>query len=231
MPRRSLQLAVIGGLFFGTDMALWSTGVVMSGATNPTLLSNIAPLWVGLGAILFFEEKLNLKFWTGLMLALADTAIILGLDGLRSEPLDAGSLLGLLSSVFYGGYFLITQRGRETLDSLTFLWPATASAAGGLFILNLILGYPLTGYSPLTCLISLALGLIPQVCGYLVINYALGYLPASVVSPTMLGQPAMTAVMAWLLLDEALSLKQILGGLTVLGGVYLVHHSRQKNQT
>jgi len=35
---------VLGGLFFMADLALWATGVVMSGATNPTLLANTAPL-------------------------------------------------------------------------------------------------------------------------------------------------------------------------------------------
>ena len=48
LPRRGLQFAVLGGLFFAADMAFWASGVVMSGATNPTLLANTAPLWVGL---------------------------------------------------------------------------------------------------------------------------------------------------------------------------------------
>jgi drug/metabolite transporter (DMT)-like permease len=61
-----------------------------------------------------------------------------------------------------------------------------------------------------------------------VINYALGYLPASIVSPTLLGQPVVTAILAGPLLGEDLSAWQILGGLAVLIGVYLVHHSRRR---
>ena len=226
LPRRELQVAVLGGLFFAGDLALWATGVVLSGATNPTLLANTAPLWVGLGALVLFRERLSATFWAGLLLAMTGAVVILGLDGLRAASFEVGTLFGLLAGVFYGGYFLITQRGRETLDSLTYFWPAAVSSTLGLLILSLAFRQPLTGYPALTYLNFLALGVVPQVFGYLAINYALGYLPASTVAPTMLGQPVVTAILAGLLLGEAFSLWQVLGGITVLAGVYVVHRSR-----
>ena len=229
LPCQGLRLAVLGGLFFAADLTLWATGVVMSGATNPTLLANTAPLWVGLGALILFRERLAVMFWVGLLLAMAGAAVILGLDSLRAASFGLGTLLGLFAGVFYGGYFLITQRGRETLDSLTYFWPAAASSTLVLLVLNLVLGQPLTGYSVPTYLNFVALGLIPQVLGYLSINYALGHLPASVVAPTMLGQPVLTAILAGPLLGEALSVWQALGGTAVLAGVYVVHRSRQGN--
>lgn len=231
LPLREFQVAVVGGLFFAGDLALWATGVVLSGATNPTLLANTAPLWVGLGALVLFRERLNAKFWAGLLLAMTGAIVILGLDGLRAASFEVGTLLGLLAGVFYGGYFLVTQRGRETLDPLTYFWPAAVSSTLGLLILSLALRQPLTGYPALTYLNFLALGVVSQVFGYLAINYALGYLPASIVAPTMLGQPVVTAILAGSLLGEALSLWQVLGGIAVLAGVYTVHRSRQRVNT
>ena len=228
LPRRGLEVAVLGGLFFAGDLALWATGVVMSGATNPTILANTAPLWVGLGALLFFRERLNRSFWVGLLLATAGAIIILGLDSLRAATFGAGSLFGLLAGVFYGSYLLVTQRGREILDTLTYFWPAAASSTLVLLVLCRLLRQPLIGYSTSTYLNLLAMGLISQTIGYLAMNHALGHLPASVVAPTLLGQPAMTAILARLLLGEALSLWQALGGVAVLAGVYIVHRSRQR---
>jgi drug/metabolite transporter (DMT)-like permease len=226
LPRRGLHTALLGGLFFAADLAFWSTGVVLSGATNPTLLANTAPLWVGLGALVLFREKLNATFWTGLLLALAGAAVILGLDSLRAVSFGLGTLFGLLAGIFYGSYFLITQRGRETLDSLTYFWLAAASSTLALLALNLALHQPLIGYPAPTYLNFLALGLVTQVLGYLAINYALGYLPASIAAPTLLGQPVVTAMLAGPLLGEALSPWQILGGASVLTGMVLVHRSR-----
>lgn len=227
LSRRGLRFAVLGGLFFTGDLALWATGVVLSGATNPTLLANTAPLWVGLGALVLFRERLKAMFWVGLMLAMTGAAVILGLDSLRAVSFGLGTLFGLLAGIFYGGYFLITQRGRETLDSITYFWPAAVSSTLGLLILCLALRQPLTGYPASAYLNFLALGVVSQVFGYLSINYALGHLPASIVAPTMLGQPVVTAILAGPLLGETLSLWQVLGGLAVLAGVYVVHRSQQ----
>ncbi len=228
LPWSGLQIAVLGGLFFAGDLAFWATGVILSGATNPTLLLNTAPLWVGLGALILFRERLNTTFWAGLLLAMAGALVILGLDSLRALSLGVGTLFGLLAGIFHAGYFLTTQRGRETLDALTYFWLAAVSSTFGLLVVSLALRQPLTGYSTFTYLNFLALGLVPQVFGHLSINYALGHLPASIVAPTLLGQPVVTAILAGPLLGEGFSLWQVVGGISVLAGVYIVHRSRLK---
>ncbi|MCI0396992.1 MAG: DMT family transporter [Chloroflexi bacterium] len=227
LPRREVLIALLGGLFFAGDLALWNTGVLLSGATNPTLLGNTAPLWVGLGALIFFREKLNTTFWLGLLLSISGAALILGLDALRNVSLGIGSFLGLLAGMFYGGYFLVTQRGRQRLDSLTYFWLAAAGSAVVLLITALLFDQPLTGYSSNTYLNFLALGLLVQVVGQFAFSDALGYLPASIVAPAGLGQPVVTALLAVPLLGESLGPWQAAGGIAVLTGVYIVHRSRQ----
>jgi len=227
LSRNAVRTALLGGLLFGGDLAFWATGITLSGATNPTLLANTAPIWVGLGALLLFREKLNATFWAGLALAMGGAAVVLGLDASQATDLGLGSLFGLLAGVFYGGYFLVTQRGRQILDALTYFWLA---ALGSLLVLALLIplrGHSFTGYSLSTYLNFLAQGLLVQACGQLAMNYALGYLPASLVSPTMLGQPVVTALLAVPLLHERLTAWQIIGGGTVLAGVYIVHRSRR----
>jgi drug/metabolite transporter (DMT)-like permease len=226
LPLKGLQIAVLGGLFFAGDLAFWASGVVLSGATNPTLLLNTAPLWVGLGTLFLFRERLSLTFWLGLVVAMSGALVVLGLDSLRSLSLGLGTLWGLLAGIFHAGYFLTTQRGRQMLDSLSYFWLAAVSSAVGLLAVSLILGYSLTGYSTFTYLNFVALGLVSQIFGHFSINYALGYLPASLVAPTLLGQPVVTAILAGPLLGEKLYLWQIFGGLLVLMGVYVVHRSR-----
>jgi drug/metabolite transporter (DMT)-like permease len=228
LPVRGLQIAVLGGLFFAGDLAFWATGVMVSGATNPTLLLNTAPIWVGLGALVLFRERLDLTFWIGLLVAILGALIVLGLDSLRALTLGLGTFFGLLGGIFHAGYFLTTQRGREVLDSLTYFWLAAVSSTLGLLVVSLALGQPLIGYPSSTYLSFLALALVSQICGHFSINYALGYLPASIVAPTLLGQPVVTAILAGPLLGERLYLGQVLGGVLVLAGVYAVHRSRNR---
>jgi drug/metabolite transporter (DMT)-like permease len=65
------------------------------------------------------------------------------------------------------------------------------------------------------------------VLGYVSVGYALGHLPASLVAPTMVGQPVMTALLAIPLLGETLTPVQWIGGAAVLVGIVLVHRSHR----
>ncbi len=223
-PRWSaVRVALFGGLLFGADLAAWATGVTLSNALDPTLLANTAPIWVGVGAMLFFRERLRLGFWLGVGLAIGGAALVLGITAGGST---VGQLLGLLAGVFYAGYFLVTQRGRLQLDALSYFWLYTAGSAATLGLLALATGTPLTGYPPRSYAIFLLMALVTQTVGYFSISYALGVLPASLVSPTLLGQPVITAVLSGPLLGELLSLQQITGAAAVLLGVAIVHRTR-----
>lgn len=228
LPHLGLKLALLGGLLFALDVAFWATAITISGAATPTLMANTAPIWVGLGAMLIFHERLNAFFWFGLILAMFGALLVLGADFTRGSELGLGTFLGLLAAVFYGAYYLVTQRGRVYLNTLSYFWITTFTAALVLLVINFILGNPLIGYSPQTYLSFFGLGVIAQVLGWLTINYAQGYLPASIVAPTLLGQPVVTAFLAVLLLGETFSPWHIFGGILVLAGVYIVHRSRWK---
>lgn len=227
LPKVGVWLAVGGGLFFGLDMAAWSTGVMLGSATNPTLLANTAPLWVGLGALQLFKEQLNWRFWLGLFVALAGAAVVLGVTSSAAAALDMGSLFGLLGGIFYGGYFLFVQRGRDYLSALSFFWIAALTTSITLLAITLLLRQPMSGYSAQTWLLFVLMGVLVQAGGYYAVTYAQGHLPASVVSPTLLGQPVVTATFSWLVLDERFTVLHIIGGLAVLAGVLIVHRSRR----
>ena len=225
-----LRWAILGGFVFALDLSFWASGVVISGATIPTLLANTAPVWVGLGALLFFREELPRRFWFGLAIALLGTTLVLGLESLRLMSLDLGALLGLLAGIFYAAYFLITQLGRKSLDVLSYFWVSGVSATVALFIFNLLVSQPMWGFTSKTYFNLLALGLISQGVGLLAINYVQGFLPATIVSATLLGQPVVTALLAGPLLGEKLQPAQIMGGAAVLLGVYIVHRGRTGNR-
>ena len=77
---------------------------------------------------------------------------------------------------------------------------------------------------------GVAIGLGVQVFGWFLISYSQGYLPATIVSPTLLGQPLITAFLAAFLLKEKLTSMHIIGGLVVIAGIYVVHFSRRNKK-
>jgi len=229
LSRSALLFALSGGLLTALDHAFWNTAVLYTTAANATLFGNTAPLWVALAAWLIFRERLKLKFWTGLGLTLTGAAVVLGSDFLLHPDLGLGDLIALAAAIFYGGYLLVTQRGREHLDTLSYVWLVSASAALVLGAVSVTAGMPLSGFSAQTYLAFLGAALVSQVLGYLAVAYALGHLPASLVAPTLIGQPVVTALLSIPFLGELMRPAQWIGGVGVLAGIYLVHQSRQKD--
>ncbi len=218
-----ILLVAAGGTLSAMDHAVWSTALGFTRIANATLLNNIAPLWVALVAFLFWKERLSGRFWLGLVLTLAGAGVVFGNDLINDPHLGRGDLLAIISSLFYAGFYLVTQRARQQLNTLSYIWPVCVTASLVLLVVNLIVGNPLGGYSPATYLSFLGAGLISQVFGYFAIGFALGHLPAALVAPTMIAQPVITALLAIPLAGEGLLPAQWLGGLTVLTGIYLVN--------
>ena len=224
-PRRGMVLAVLGGASLAVDMALWSTAVYMTKAANATLFANTAPLWVALAGMALFGERLPRLFWGGLAITLSGGALVAGSDFLVHPTLGWGDVLSLLAGVFYAGYYLCTQFGRRYLDSARYVWLAGAASAVCLLIICLVAGLRLTGYPLQSYLAFAGAALVTQAAGYLAVGYALGHLPASLVSPTMTGQPVVTALLAIPLLGETLTPVQWLGGAVVITGIYLINRA------
>ena len=218
------------GFFTACDLGLWTSSLAYTTAANATLLGNTAPLWVALGTWLIFKRRLTPAFWRGLMVTLLGAALIMGTDFLLHPRLGIGDAMAIFTGVFYGGYFLVTERSRLHFDPITHIWLVGVGASLTLFVINRVLQYPLTGYPAKTWFVFLATAVVSQLIGYLALAYALGHLPASIVAPTMILQPVVTTLLAIPLLGEIPSIWQGLGGAIALVGIFLINQSHYQSQ-
>ena len=224
---KNLRLIGLGGLAFAGDLVLWNTSILLTSAAAATLLANNSPLWVGLGATLIFREKLPLKYWLGLVIALAGMTVIVGGNAVQELRFNLGDLLAIGASFLYAAYMLITQKARVQIDTLTLNLLTMLACIIILLPVILLFKHPLTGFSPQTWLALIGMGLVPQFIGWLAINYAMGHLPAARVSVTLLGQSVVTAFLGIFFLNELLSVADVIGGTMVLVGIYLVNQRTQ----
>jgi len=85
----------------------------------------------------------------------------------------------------------------------------------------------LWGYSGETWLWIWAITLGPQIMGHTVFNWALRYVEASIISGTILAEPVVSALLAWLILSETPGVLTILGGGVVLAGLFFLLSGRR----
>ncbi len=226
----SILFPLLAGIFTACDLGLWTASLAYTTAANATLLGNTAPLWVALGAWLVLKQKLTPAFWRGLVLALLGAALIMGTDFILHPRFSIGDAMAVSTGLFYGAYFLATERSRIHFDPISHIWIVGVGASVSLFVINRVLQNPLSGYPTQTWLVFLSTAVVSQLIGYMSLAYALGHLPASVVSPTMILQPVLTTLLAIPLLGEIPSIWQGVGGAIALVGIYIVNQSHNQSQ-
>ena len=214
IDKKYLIFPLFAGIFTAFDFAFWNSSLKYTTAANATLLGNTSPLWVALFAFFILREKLRRSFWFGLIIALAGAALV----------------MASAAAIFYASYQLTTQRGRRHIDPFRYIWLIGVSATFSMFVMNLSLGNSFTGYSTQTWVIFFVTAIVSQMIGYLAISYALGHLPASVVSPTLIGQPILTTILAIPMLGEIPNPIQWIGGAIALAGIYMVNQSHLQTQ-
>ncbi len=224
--RTATRAAIVAGVFFATDLALFNSAVMMSSAANATLLGTNAPIFVAFGGWLLYRDRPTSRFWAGFALSFVGMVAIVGTDLLRHPQLGLGDAFALGGAACYAGYLLYVRQSRQEIDALTFSAISGVVATVTLLVICLVIGTPLHGF-PATSWWALAgLALFTQVVGHLSVAYSLGRLPVARTSIALLGQAPLTALLAVPLLGERLSLLQGVGGALVLGGIYVVNRPR-----
>lgn len=223
VSRSSLLWAAAGGVFFAGDIGLFNSAVMATTATSATLLAFVSPVIVGLLAWLISRRAPQPVFWVGLIVSVAGSALVAGSDLFHHAALGLGDMMALSASLCFAGYLLVTEHVRRSMPATLLLGCSLAATVVSLLIFSLAAGVPLKIPNTHSLLALLGLGIICQLLGYLSLTYALGHLPATVTSVTLLLQVPLTAVLAIVLLHEQLSWQQTAGGLLVLVGVGIVN--------
>ena len=246
IDRHNLAYLVIYGLVLAIFNSLWTLSVALNGAAISTVLAYCSGGFTALLGWWFLKEHLD---WGKLVV------VFLSLGGcvLVSEALDlavwtsnfVGILTGILSGLLYAVYSLMGRSASQrNLNPWTTLQYTFSFAALFLLLVNLIpgdfmpgkavqpgdlfwLGNSLLGWG---ILFLLAAG--PTLAGFGTYNISLSYLPSSVANLIVSLEPALTALLAYILFSERLNFIQVIGSLMILAGIIFLrmHEGRLLRQ-
>jgi len=215
-------LLLAAGLAFAGDLAFWHTSIKLTSVANSTLLANLASIFVTLAAWMFLKQKPTRLFLAGLAAALVGVGLLVHTSLAFSSTGLVGDALGVVTAMFYAGYILAVKGLRDRGETTLHLMAVTSTiTALFLFPVALASGEEMLPMSAFGWWVLIGLALISHAAGQGLIAYALAHLPAAFSSVSLLFQPVMAALFAWLLLYEGLVPLQIAGGIVVLFGIYL----------
>ena len=220
--RRDFLALFASGLALGGTFALWHLSLGLTSVATSTLLVNLAPVFVALGAWLFLGQRFGAAFLVGMTAALGGATLLVvgGPSGLGGGDL-AGGGLAALAAVYYAGYILSVSGLRPRFSTAAVMAYGAPAACAALLPVALLSGESLLPVSARGWAVLVAVALVSHVLGQSLVAYALAGLPAAFSSVALLLQPTIAAALAWAILGEALSPWQVGGGAVVLTGVVL----------
>lgn len=245
LKRREWGLGILSGIFLALHFATWITSLEYTSVASSVVIVTTTPLWVALLSPLVLRERIGKAVAIGLVLSLVGGITVAlseactlsggqftcgGGEAVVQSTAALGNTLALLGAFSAAGYLLIGRSLRAKLTLIPYVFVVYGIGAVVLIFIMFGFGKSPFGYSSLTYLWFLLLALVPQLLGHSSFNWALGYLPASFVSITLLGEPIGTIILAYLILKESPKPLELIGAILILTGIYIASQTPNADQ-
>ncbi|TCO56710.1 EamA family transporter [Actinocrispum wychmicini] len=197
------------------------------------LLEFIAPVLVALWVRFVRGTHLPARAWVGTGLALVGLALVAQVW--KGFALDTiGVLASLGAALCAACYWLLGEHGARTRHPLTMTtW---GMLIGAVLLVAIAPPWTLpadvlakqTAFGPVWILL-VEVAVLATVIAYTLSMTALRHVPSNVASIIALAEPVFATVIAWIVLNEELTVIQIVGGVTLLVGAVAVQRASQSS--
>ena len=220
---RDLWAGVAAGVALGVHFGTWIASLDYTSVAASVVLVSTTPVFVAVAAYLLLGERTSVLSLGGIGLAILGTTVIAGGGSGTGNMAFLGNALALVGAVAMAVYVLIGRSLRTGgVGALSYSIVGYSVAALALLPVALVSGAQLWGYSATTWFWLFVITLGPQLLGHTVLNWALEYVRASIVSGAVLAEPVIAALLAWLVLAERPGQATLVGGMVVIAGLYLL---------
>jgi len=206
--------------------------VDLTTATVAAILFYTYPVFVTISASFFLKEKITSRELLAIILTFSGVAFVVRVYDASSLKVNlVGIIFGLLSSLLFTLYFMITKKLRNRYAS----WTLTLYGDGiGLLTLTpvIFLSIPqIMNFSLQLWLLIFTIAWIPSLLAYLLYSYALKHVKASKGSILSIIEPLSAALFSTIFIGESLEKLQIVGIALALIGVVLLFRRKEKRIT
>ncbi len=223
---RVIRDSMWGGIALGADIALFFSAVKLTSVVNATIIGSMQPIVVGVIAARFFGEQIRLRDAAWSIVALGGAVLVVAASAGDATTDIRGDLLAAAAMLSWSAYFITSKNSKKTMTPTEFtagtsLWTMAICAPLG-FLFGQDMSWPSATNWGWLIAMAIASGLI----GHAMMNWSLVRIPLWVGSTFTLLIPVFSALLAWLVLDEAVSVLQAVGMVVVIGALAIVVRSQ-----
>ena len=222
LPQQRIVEMAITGVLLGGHFGFFISSVKATSIAASVLLGTCHIVYVAIIGWLFLGERLNVKAIKGTILALLGIVILFWGDLVQDPGNFRGNILAFISGILAGLYYLSGRKLRKEISLPLYALVVYFFSALTMWSVVLIQDLDYRNLPMDEIQLFILMALIPTLLGHTMQNWALGFLPAYVVSISLLSEPVGSGILGWIIFSEMPSLGVFIGGLVVLIGVYVV---------
>lgn len=218
---KTIKKGSIAGLFLFMGICWQTVGLKYTSSSNASFIAGIEVVLIPLFAFLFLKKSIQPKMWAACLLALAGLYTIAMASGLSNFRI--GDLMVFTGSLFYSAYVLYVSRvstdRQSEVDAIPFVIIQLficAVSAGMLTVSTQGAGAISMPLSPDVWEALLFVGALSTAYMYCIQNAAQRYIEAEKIALTYLCEPIFATIFAYVLLNEEITGRTIIGGTLIL---------------
>ncbi len=213
------------GLLFALDLFCWHASIHFIGPGLATILGNFQVFVLAAFGILFYSEKIRLRFLLSVPLAIIGLVLVVGISWTSLSPdYQTGIFLGLLTAVCYSGFLLTLKRIQTQGKDYSFFFALmliSLTCAIFLGLRMLAVGDSFAIPDPLSLLSLFNLGLFSQTLGWALIANAMPKIRTSFTGLILLLQPTLAFLWDVLFFARPTDMVNWVGIVLTLSAIYL----------
>lgn len=218
----ALKACALGGFFFAGDIALTFTAFRLTSVANATIIGALAPVFITLGAVRWFGERLDRR--DAFVIASSFVGVALVAIGSAGSPSwsPVGDAAAALSVLTWTAYWLFSKRARATVDAVDYMANVMLVSAIVVTLTSFVTGTSLRPPDASDWAWIVLIAIVPGLMGHLSVAWSHRYVEAWLGSLLLQSQPVIGSVAAWVLLDERITLLTAVGGAIVVSATAFI---------
>ena len=217
--------------FLSFHFITWNASLKLTTVSSSLVIVATQPIWSAILGMIFLKEKLSLRGFVSILIALCGIAGIGFLDAGKGSGHLLGDILALLAAILVSCYLITGRSVKDRIPLSIWLFSIYFTSSMMILIVGLISGTEMRGFSQKTYLMFFLMALIPSFVGHSLLNYCVRHLEAYKVQLGILLEPIVSSILAYFIfIEKPETLFYPFATISIIGVIYgITEQSKGKN--
>jgi len=225
--RNAIKWSAIAGVLLALHFICFFLAMRFTSVATGTALTATQPIFAAI-FVRLSGGHIPRKAWSGMFIAFASVLVITGVDLNLSFRSFQGDVIAVIGGALAAIYMIIGSNVQREISTSTFTAVCYLVCALTALPIAIAAGYKLTGYSNSEWILLIALVITAQIMGHTMFNLSLKRVSPAVVALVVFFEVPVSAILAFLWLDQKPPAGTIPGiiGLLIGCGIFVVRSKK-----